>query len=104
MSAADIHSLRNRKTTRAPSCTACRSVELPANASTTVDLKLPNYQIVNLNGGVDFDNGLSVIVYVNNLFNENALLGFDRERGGRARLGFNVNTPRTYGLTMRKTF
>ncbi len=76
----------------------------PANASTTVDLKLPNYQIVNLNGGVDFDNGLSVIVYVNNLFNENALLGFDRERGGRARLGFNVNTPRTYGLTMRKTF
>ena len=47
---------------------------------------------------------LGNVGYVNNLFNENALLGFDRERGGRARLGFNINTPRTYGLTVRKTF
>ena len=76
----------------------------PAGASTTVDLKLPSYQIVNLNAGVDFDNGLSAMVYVNNLFDENALLAFDRERGGRARLGFHVNQPRTYGVTMRKTF
>jgi outer membrane receptor protein involved in Fe transport len=77
---------------------------MPANASTTLDLQLPSYQIVNLNAGVDFDGGLSILAYVNNLFNENALLSFDRERGGRARLGFNVNTPRTYGLTVRKTF
>ena len=77
---------------------------MPANASTTIDLQLPSYQIVNLNAGVDFNNGLSVVAYVNNLFDENALLSFDRERGGRARLGFNVNTPRTYGLTVRKTF
>ena len=77
---------------------------MPANASTTIDLQLPSYQIVNLNAGVDFSNGLSVAAYVNNLFDENALLSFDRERGGRARLGFNVNTPRTYGLTVRKTF
>lgn len=77
---------------------------MPANASTTIDLQLPSYQIVNLNAGVDFSNGLSVVAYVNNLFDENALLSFDRERGGRARLGFNVNTPRTYGLTVRKTF
>ena len=77
---------------------------MPANASTTLDLQLPSYQIVNLNAGVDFEGGLSILAYVNNLFDENALLSFDRERGGRARLGFNVNTPRTYGLTVRKTF
>lgn len=76
----------------------------PATASTTVDLRLPDYQIVNLNAGVDFDNGLTAVVYVNNLFNENALLAFDRERGGRARLGFHVNQPRTYGVTLRKSF
>jgi outer membrane receptor protein involved in Fe transport len=76
----------------------------PATASTTLNLKLPDYQIVNLNAGVEWGSGLSAIVYVNNLFNENALLAFDRERGGRARLGFHVNQPRTYGVTLRKTF
>jgi len=53
---------------------------------------------------VDFENGLSIIGYVNNLFDENALLSFDRERGGRARLGFSTNSPRTYGVTVRKSF
>ena len=76
----------------------------PLTASTTLDLKLPSYQIVNLNAGVDFENGVSALVYVNNVFDENALLAFDRERGGRARLGFHVNQPRTYGVTLRKTF
>ena len=72
--------------------------------ATVLNLQLPSYQLVNLSAGVDFDNGLSVIGYVNNLFDENALLGFDRERGGRARLGFNTNSPRTYGITVRKSF
>ncbi|WP_188235988.1 TonB-dependent receptor [Sphingopyxis sp. LK2115] len=76
----------------------------PAGASTTVDLQLPDYQLVNLSAGVDFDNGLSLIAYVNNVFDENALLSFDRERGGRARLGFSVGQPRTFGITARKTF
>jgi outer membrane receptor protein involved in Fe transport len=76
----------------------------PANAATTVDLQLPDYQLVNLSAGVDFDNGLSLIAYVNNLFDENALLSFDRERGGRARLGYTVGQPRTFGITARKTF
>lgn len=76
----------------------------PAGASTTVDLELPDYQLVNLSAGVDFDNGLSLIAYVNNLFDENALLSFDRERGGRARLGYSVGQPRTFGITARKTF
>jgi iron complex outermembrane recepter protein len=76
----------------------------PAGASTTVDLQLPDYQLVNLSAGVDFEGGLSLIAYVNNLFDENALLSFDRERGGRARLGYTVGQPRTFGITARKTF
>ena len=71
---------------------------------TSLNLILPSYQLVNLSAGVDFDNGLTLIASVSNLFDENALLAFDRERGGRARLGFHVNTPRTFGITARKTF
>jgi iron complex outermembrane recepter protein len=76
----------------------------PGTNATTLNLVLPSYELVNLSAGVDFDNGLSLIGYVNNLFDENALLSFDRERGGRARLGFSTNSPRTYGVTVRKTF
>ncbi|HEX8256919.1 MAG TPA: TonB-dependent receptor, partial [Allosphingosinicella sp.] len=76
----------------------------PATASTTLDLKLPDYQLVNLSAGVEMDNGIDVIAYVNNVFDENALLSFDRERGGRARLGFSTNQPRTFGVTVRKEF
>nr|WP_086735666.1 TonB-dependent receptor [Erythrobacter colymbi] len=76
----------------------------PLTAATTVDLELPDYQLVNLSAGVELDSGLSLTAYVNNLFDENPLLSFDRERGGRARLGFNVGQPRTFGVTARQTF
>lgn len=76
----------------------------PGTNATTLNLVLPSYELVNLSAGVDFENGLSIIGYVNNLFDENALLSFDRERGGRARLGFSTNSPRTYGVTVRKSF
>jgi iron complex outermembrane recepter protein len=71
---------------------------------TVLDLTLPAYQYVNLSAGIEWDNGVGVTVYVNNLLDENALLSFDRERGGRARLGFNVGQPRIIGLTVRKRF
>ena len=74
------------------------------NAATVVDLKLPSYQYVNLSAGIDWDNGFGVMIYANNLFDENALLSFDRERGGRARLGFNIGQPRQIGITLRKRF
>ena len=77
---------------------------IPANAAVTLDLKLPSYQLVNLNAGIDWDNGFSLMAYVNNLFDENPILAFDRERGGRARLGFHVGQPRTFGITARKRF
>ena len=76
----------------------------PGDASMTLNLKLPSYDYVNLSAGLAFDNGMEVVAYVNNLFDENALLSFDRERGGRARLGFNVGQPRTIGLTFRQKF
>lgn len=74
------------------------------NDATIIDLRLPSYNYVNLSAGVDWDNGLGVMVYVNNLFDENALLSFDRERGGRARVGFNIGQPRVIGVTVRKRF
>ena len=77
---------------------------IPATSGTTVNLKLPSYNLVNLSAGLEFDSGLDLILYANNIFDENPLLSFDRERGGRARLGFNVGSPRTIGLTMRKAF
>lgn len=74
------------------------------NEATVVDLKLPSYQMVNLSAGIELDNQLDVIAYVKNVFDENALLSFDRERGGRARLGYRVSQPRTIGMTVRKGF
>jgi outer membrane receptor protein involved in Fe transport len=71
---------------------------------TTVNLLLPAYDLFNLSAGVDFDGGLGVQLYANNLFDENALLSFDRERGGRARLGYNIGRPREIGITLRQRF
>ena len=76
----------------------------PGTNATIVDLELPGYELVNLSAGVSMDSGLDVTAYVNNLFDENPLLSFDRERGGRARLGFSVGQPRTIGVTVRKSF
>ena len=73
-------------------------------AATVVNLQLPSYELVNFSAGLQMDNGVDVIAYVNNAFEKNALLSFDRERGGRARLGYTVGQPRTVGVTVRKTF
>jgi iron complex outermembrane receptor protein len=70
----------------------------------TDKLKLKAYDLVNLSAGIEFDSGLGLTLYVNNVFDENAKLSFDRERGGRARLGYNIGTPRTIGLTARYKF
>ncbi|OYU34199.1 TonB-dependent receptor [Novosphingobium sp. PASSN1] len=69
-----------------------------------ITLKLPSYQLVNLSAGVELGDALSVTAYITNLFDENALLSLDRERGGRARLGYATNQPRTFGVTVRKGF
>jgi len=70
---------------------------------TALDLELDPYTIVNLNAGLESDMW-AFIVFVNNATDENANLAFDRERGGRARLGFHTNQPRTVGFTVRRNF
>lgn len=76
----------------------------PANATTQVDLLLPYYELVNISAGIDLPSDTSFVFYVNNLFDQNALLSFDRERGGRARLAYRVSQPRTFGVTARQKF
>jgi iron complex outermembrane recepter protein len=76
----------------------------PGTNATVLDLELPSYEIVNLSMGAHMGGGVDVVVYVNNVFDENALMSFDRERGGRARLGYSVGQPRTLGVTVRKAF
>ena len=43
-------------------------------------------------------------MFVNNVTNETALLSLDRERGTRARVGFQTNQPRTFGVSTRVIF
>ncbi|WP_116365370.1 TonB-dependent receptor [Parahaliea mediterranea] len=73
------------------------------NEVTSVDLELDAYEQVNLSAGLLWDTWEAVL-YANNLTDENADLSFDRERGGRARLAYRTNQPRTVGLTLRKFF
>ncbi len=75
----------------------------PGTDVTTVDLELDSYKTANLSFGI-FKDEWEVVLYVNNLFDENANLSFDRERGGRARLGFRTNQPRTFGAVYRVNF
>jgi outer membrane receptor protein involved in Fe transport len=70
---------------------------------TEVDLLLDPYTIVNLSAGVEWDRW-SATLYVHNVGDENANLSFDRERGGRARLAFRTNKPRTVGVVLRANF
>jgi len=71
--------------------------------TTTLDLELGSYTIVNLSAGVQLDEW-SATLYIHNVADENADLSFNRERGGRARLAYFTNKPRTIGLTFRRDF
>jgi len=70
---------------------------------TEVDLLLDPYTIVNLSAGLEWERW-SATLYVHNVGDENANTSFDRERGGRARLGFRTNKPRTVGVVVRANF
>ena len=71
--------------------------------TTTLDLVLDPYTIINISAGLEFDDW-SATLYVHNVGDENANTSFDRERGGRARLSFRTNKPRTIGIVFRKSF
>ena len=70
---------------------------------TSLDLLLDPYTIINLSLGIEQD-AWSATLYMHNVADENADLSFDRERGGRARLAFRTNKPRTIGLVYRRSF
>src|SRR4051794_27112954 len=56
-------------------------------------LALPAYTLVNASVGLRWLSGLELVAYVKNIFDTDPKLSFDRERGGRARLGYNIGQP-----------
>jgi iron complex outermembrane receptor protein len=64
---------------------------------------LPSYTVANARFGIRTDRW-DVAIYVNNITDELAFLALDQERGTRARVGYLVNQPRTYGITARFDF
>jgi iron complex outermembrane receptor protein len=76
---------------------------LPTINSFAFPTELPSYEIGNLRVGVRGDQWEGAL-FVNNLWDERALLSLDRERGSRARVGYLTNRPRTYGVTFRRSF
>ncbi|MGH7520428.1 MAG: TonB-dependent receptor domain-containing protein, partial [Gemmatimonadales bacterium] len=62
--------------------------------------ELPAYNLVNLRVGMTRQSW-ELSVYLNNVLDEVAFLGLDRERGLRARVGYLTNQPRTLGVNLR---
>jgi iron complex outermembrane recepter protein len=75
----------------------------PTVSTLTFPLELPDYQNVNLRLGLRNEDWEGAI-FVNNLTDERAKLSIDRERGLRARYGYQVSPPRTVGVTVRRSF
>jgi iron complex outermembrane receptor protein len=75
----------------------------PTITQFTFRTELPDYQLGNLRFGVKTERW-EAAAYVNNLWDEQALLSVDRERGTRARVGYLTNPPRTYGVMLRMGF
>jgi iron complex outermembrane receptor protein len=75
----------------------------PSISTFGIDPKLDEYTIGNLRFGIQ-KNLWEAAVIVNNVWDERAQLALDRERGASARVGFITNTPRTYGITVSRSF
>lgn len=69
----------------------------------TFSPELPAYDIINLRIGI-LRGRVDAALFVNNVTNETAYLSLDRERGFRARIGYQTNQPRTIGISTRMTF
>ena len=75
----------------------------PTVSQLSVSGELPSYEIVNTRVSLVRDN-IEWGFYINNLFDEEALLSLDNERGFRARHGHRVNQPRTIGVDFKYNF
>jgi len=67
------------------------------------DPKLPAYQLGNARAGIR-NTAWEFALFANNIWDENAKLALDQERGRLARVGFLVAQARTFGLTARRFF
>jgi iron complex outermembrane receptor protein len=76
---------------------------VPANTVISFDARLPAYSLGNLRAGVRTDRW-EVAGYLNNLWDTNAHLALDYERGRSARLGYLTNQPRTIGVGAQYKF
>ncbi|WND01483.1 TonB-dependent receptor [Temperatibacter marinus] len=76
---------------------------MDGSESTTLDLLLGSYTTINVSVGIATEEW-ELVGYVKNLTDTNVNLSFDRERGGRARLGYRTNEPATAGITYRRKF
>jgi iron complex outermembrane receptor protein len=75
----------------------------PTISQFTYDPEMPSYEIGNLRVGVR-SQSWETAVFINNVWDERALLALDRERGTRARVGYLTNQPRTFGVSFRMNF
>jgi len=75
----------------------------PGTDVTSLNLWLDSYTTLNLRTGYLRDSW-EIVLYVNNVTDENANLSFNREREGTARLAFFTNPPRTTGILYRQRF
>jgi iron complex outermembrane receptor protein len=76
---------------------------VPANTVISFDARLPAYSLGNLRAGVRNDRW-EVAAYLNNLWDTNAHLALDYERGRSARVGYLTNQPRTIGVGAQYKF
>ncbi|HXA35770.1 MAG TPA: TonB-dependent receptor [Steroidobacteraceae bacterium] len=70
---------------------------VPSNTVISFDARLPAYSLGNLRAGVKTDRW-EAAAYLNNLWDTNAHLALDYERGRSARAGYLTNQPLTIGV------
>jgi len=75
----------------------------PDQSSFSFNPELGSYSLANLRVGVKNYNW-DYSIYMNNIFDEEAQLGLDQERGSLARVGYLTNQPRTLGFTVRYSY
>jgi iron complex outermembrane receptor protein len=75
----------------------------PTFTSLAFETELPSYDLGNLRVGLKQEK-FEVAAFVNNLWDEEARLALDYERGRSARVGYLTNMPRTYGVSARWDF
>ena len=76
---------------------------VPSGTVISFDARLPAYSLGNLRAGVRTDRW-EFAGYLNNLWDTNAHLALDYERGRSARVGYLTNQPRTIGVAAQYKF